>query len=561
MREDFRRLAASLGRAAGGAACASVVGLALPALAAAAPSNVYSPAAAGTAVRAAAPSLAPATLAAALPTPQTPISRGARRVGHAQSTLDPTAPPATQSVPVAGGASTSLPANFNGVSSLDSAVTNFGQEFEPPDQGLCVGNGFVVEMVNSAYTVYRPDGTVVAGPFNINGPFAEPLLEFTSDPRCYYEAATHTWYATIVVLNPTFTASTLDVAVNTSGDPTTPWTTYKIDTSGMGGRSGPKHRECPCFADQPRVGIDAHNLYVTGDDFSILGASFYGGEIFAIAKKDLLGLVAKPRFVLFANLRIAGTEPIAPQPATTVGAAPAEYFLGSIDSEEISGRQLAVWALSNGAAVVTGGRPTLSSIAIESEPYAVPLLAEQKGSSSLIEAGDDRMQQTEFVGGRIWGELDTGVAVRGDTADRAGAAFFDVRPTLKEGVLSAARIDVQGYVAVRGNYLLYPALQVSGAGEAVMVGTLSGSSRYPSAAYTVLAPGASAFGPVTVAGRGTGPYDPNAERWGDYSYAALDPSGTSVWLATEYVPPKSSQTTDGERNWGTRVLDVPLAGG
>ena len=52
------------------------------------------------------------------------------------------------------------------------------------------------------------------------------------------------------------------------------------------------------------------------------------------------------------------------------------------------------------------------------------------------------MQQTEFIGGRIWGELDTGVAVSGDTAARSGAAFFDVRPTLREGVLSAARIDL-----------------------------------------------------------------------------------------------------------------------
>ena len=40
--------------------------------------------------------------------------------------------------------SKSVLSNFDGVSSLDSAVTNFGAEFEPPDQGLCVGNGFVV---------------------------------------------------------------------------------------------------------------------------------------------------------------------------------------------------------------------------------------------------------------------------------------------------------------------------------------------------------------------------------------------------------------------------------
>ncbi|MDQ6722414.1 MAG: hypothetical protein M3003_16700, partial [Candidatus Dormibacteraeota bacterium] len=44
------------------------------------------------------------------------------------------------------GPSSHLLANFDGVSSLDSGLTNFGAEFEPPDQGLCAGNGFVVEM-------------------------------------------------------------------------------------------------------------------------------------------------------------------------------------------------------------------------------------------------------------------------------------------------------------------------------------------------------------------------------------------------------------------------------
>src|SRR5258708_10771238 len=60
--------------------------------------------------------------------------------------------------------SSTLLSNFNGVSSHDSAVTNFGLEFEPPDQGLCVGNGFVVEPVNSAFTIYRTNGSVVTRP-------------------------------------------------------------------------------------------------------------------------------------------------------------------------------------------------------------------------------------------------------------------------------------------------------------------------------------------------------------------------------------------------------------
>ena len=64
------------------------------------------------------------------------------------------------------------------------------------------------------------------------------------------------------------------------------------------------------------------------------------------------------------------------------------------------------------------------------------------------------------------------------------------------------------------------------------------------------------FGSLNLAAAGTGPYDPNATRWGDYSWAISDPSGSSFWMATEYVPPLSSQTPDRARNWGTRVFEV-----
>jgi hypothetical protein len=86
-----------------------------------------------------------------------------------------------------------------------------------------------------------------------------------------------------------------------------------------------------------------------------------------------------------------------------------------------------------------------------------------------------------------------------------------------------------------------------------MVGTLSGSDLFPSAAFTTLTHGGTAFGPVQITARGSTNYDPNASRWGDYSWAVMDPG---IWLATEYFPPKSSQTTDGVRNWGMRVINV-----
>ena len=160
----------------------------------------------GVASSAAARSISPAS---------SPI-RGVRPIPHGVS---PAAPLVARTPQASGqavaSATTSLLANFNGTSSRDSEFTNFGQEFEPPDQGLCASNGFVVEMVNSAYTVYKPNGTRVTGPFNVNGPFDEGLTEFTSDPRCHYDAATNTWFAVILFISADNTTSRIDLAVNT----------------------------------------------------------------------------------------------------------------------------------------------------------------------------------------------------------------------------------------------------------------------------------------------------------------------------------------------------------
>ena len=67
----------------------------------------------------------------------------------------------------------------------------------------------------------------------------------------------------------------------------------------------------------------------------------------------------------------------------------------------------------------------------------------------------------------------------------------DVRPHLTGGKLdSTSKVLQQGYVAVKGRYFYYPAVQVTPGGGAAMVGTLSGNDLFPSAAYTTLTAGA-----------------------------------------------------------------------
>jgi hypothetical protein len=453
--------------------------------------------------------------------------------------------------------------NFDGVSSLDSAQTNFGAEFEPPDQGLCAGNGFVLEAVNSAFRIYRPDGTTVSGPFNVNVLYDEGLKQFTSDPRCHFDAPTHTWFASILFISSLggkgiilTNKSHEDLAVNTSGDPTTPWTVYQIDTTDDGSAGMPNDPGCPCFGDQPRLGLDANNVYISTDEFSILGPQLNGTQIYAISKADLINHANAIHIVHFGNLTDGGIQAFGVQPAITLGPADAEYFLNSLDPNGTTDNRLGVWALTNGAAVSSGGVPTLSNVVVDSETYGVPPNAVQQGASSQINTGDDRMQQVEFINGQLWGALDTALTIPGDTAVRSAAAWFTVQPHLAGQVIGSATLAAQGYVASTGNYLSYPAIAVTGNGTAAIVMTLSGATIFPSAVYVVMPSGHRSFGSIHVAAAGTGPYDPNATRWGDYSWAIPDPSGSSFWMATEYVPPLSSQTPDRARNWGTRVLEI-----
>lgn len=528
------------------------------------------------------PLLPSAAKNSALGAPVVPRQRGARMLHPKSSTLADSAR-STRFSPASAAAQAGLvqmrsPAlvnsahsdhailsNFDGVSSLDSAVTNFGLEFEPPDQGLCVGNGFVVEPVNSAYTIYTRDGAVITGPFNVNVLFDEGLTAFTSDPRCYFDPTTNTWFATILFISADNTEARTDIAVNASGDPTTPWTVYHLDATDDGSNGTPVHVGCPCFGDQPLLGIDRENIYIATNEFSILGPEANGAQVYAVSKRDLIKGAAKVHFVQFQNLTIAGDIAFSVQPALANAGDESdsgddsdgvEYFLESIDPTGTFDNRIGVWALTHTEAVSDGETPTLSSIVINSLVFGVPPNAVQNGSASLLTTDDDRMQQVQFIKGKLWGELTTALNVPGSPAQLSANAWFEIHPKLRDFKIAAATITREGILASPDNFLFYPALQVAPDGEVAMVFTISGPTLFASAAFARMSEGEHSFGPITIAAPGSGPYAPSSTRWGDYSWAVADPDGKSIWLATEYIPPPDRQTVDGLQNWGTRVLEV-----
>ena len=102
---------------------------------------------------------------------------------------------------------------FNGMTHLDQRLAGGGNQFslEPPDQGLSIGNGFVVEAVNLAVSVYSTSGTPL-GIAALNGFLGlKPAIDrsstppvygpFTSDPRVYYDAPTGHWFLSVLEID------------------------------------------------------------------------------------------------------------------------------------------------------------------------------------------------------------------------------------------------------------------------------------------------------------------------------------------------------------------------
>jgi hypothetical protein len=463
--------------------------------------------------------------------------------------------------------------SFNGISDADQAAANGGALFEvtPPDQGLCVGKDpslsgnptVVFESVNDALAEYSTSGKLLRSIVSQAGFLGDPNA--FSDPRCFYDAQTKTFFFTIIssatfgAVNDTFN----DVGVLNAAHG---FTLYQFDTS-LGGT---------CFGDQPHVGYDSNNLYMATDQFCNTG--YLGALLIAVSKSQLVNEVASPNAVAFGPVSLGGIPILTLQPAISAGIG-TEYLLNSFPFDQFGNsnsvdKNLGLWQVHGGQNVTKGGTVTLTGKIITSETYAFPIPAASTGTgvTSIVPLGglnipvlseqflnpdDDRMQQVQVVNdnGRLemWASLSTAINIKGDPSARDGVAWFKID-------VKGQRVAHQGYVAAAGRYLLYPAILHTIEGSTTLVFTITSTTLNPSSAYAVIKSGAKSFGGITIAALGAGPHLSFASplfgstRWGDYSAAALDPSGRNIWQATEYIPPAANQ--DPLDNWGTNIFEV-----
>jgi hypothetical protein len=390
----------------------------------------------------------------------------------------------------------------------------------------------------------------------------------------FYDASTSRWFGTLVeyAFNDDFTAITeshVDLAVSSTGDPNGHWKIYRIPTS------NPSHSGCPCLADYPILGIDKANVYITTSEFTSDLNSYNGAQLYALSKSQLVAGAPTVNMVAFENLSAGGTLAGHVQPANSYGRTPGEFLLSTVDPNGGFDHTLAVWAVTHEGSVTSGhGMPVLSVRVIGSEGYVLPPNARTpKGFCSACGSSGDQttglvatdfseMQEAQYINGRLVGALNTGITVPGDSQQRAGIAWFVIRPHVSNGAVSTqTHIGRQGYLAMNGQYLMYPHVNMTPDGAMALVFGVGGPGTYLSSAYSVARPG-KRFHRIRLAAPGTGPDNSftgtpaygGVARWGDYSNGQIIPGTRRVWLATQYIP----NPGDGYANWGNRILELKL---
>jgi hypothetical protein len=335
---------------------------------------------------------------------------------------------------------------FEGLNHYQQRYSRGGNQFsvEPPDQGMCVGNGYVVEVVNDVFNVFSattgasllPDNTatnIVAGfPRNVNHAIDlnsfygyAPAInrttgvrgEFVTDPSCLYDAQTQRYFVVVLTLDPQVPGpcqgvfscvNHLDLAVSKTSNPTGVWNIYKIDVTNDGTNTGGVNPG-PYLGDYPHMGADANGIYLTTNAYPWHANGFSGAQLYALSKAQLAAGAASVsmQHIDTSGMVSAPSDAGSTQPGFTVWPAQSpgtsqfnlanngtEYLLNSNAADEaqkpVSGaagtrtsNQLIVWTLTNTSSLNTASpAASLSNRIVSVGQYGVPPRAQQPGSGS-----------------------------------------------------------------------------------------------------------------------------------------------------------------------------------
>ncbi len=293
-----------------------------------------------------------------------------------------------------------------------------GIDIEPPDQGLCSGNGYVMEVNNMVVQMYNSSSMT---PLSAHGMALEKLfnapevfggagtgtLSVQGDPRCYFDPQTNRWFASQIWLTEIGASAQFGwagefVAVSTSPVPTGSWHVYFIpDQFNAQGVDHCNTTTNPCFGDQPLLGVNGNAVFISANEYTLAGKYPVGGVAaeYALSKSDLIAGIASPIYWNHLGDTVAQpgnptcpfntasktgqpTQVICPWysivPAASDGAYVTRtggtfYAMSSTTFTTGGSHGVALWQFTNTDAVTTGGAHVTGAVTVATTvAYAEP---------------------------------------------------------------------------------------------------------------------------------------------------------------------------------------------
>ena len=289
--------------------------------------------------------------------------------------------------------------------------------------------------------------------------------------------------------------------------------------------------------DFPAVGINDDKVVLTANAFR--GNSFLGTEFLVINKANLVSGTSAPSTYFPPPQGLFTIQPAHSLSSTTT------LYMAAVAYN--SATSLRVWSVQGVPGV--GAGVTFTTVNSTINALTSPPDAKQLGTTVLIQTNDNRLLDAVYRNGALWVSANSACVPTSDASTRARLRLIHL--SAASGLTKKQDFDF----GLSGRYYYYPAIQIDGSGNLISVFSGSSASEYvgvyASGQRTTL-PLNSFQTPVLVK-EGEKAYTPFANRWGDYSGAAIDPSNPAiVWVAGEYA------RIEGGSEWGTWLAPVQI---
>jgi hypothetical protein len=393
----------------------------------------------------------------------------------------------------------------------------------PPDITLAVSEKYLLEMVNVVGGVWTKQGeklnTFTFDRFFLTG------TDVIADPRIVFDNDSKRWFAAIMDT----TTDAVHVSISANDDPTGLRYVYKFPFS-----------NCP---DQPAIGITGDKFAITANTFAHhcnKPKTFTGVQYTVAHKDDLLNGVDTPRFVqsdpdsfVFSLHSVRTQYPSSSSDLKTV----------SVDAVTSSGYLQAQQQNLEGyvdyvmLVVMTGEIPNVNITHkfLDIQLICGPPMAEQRGSSKMIDPIDTRVHDVEGYNGDVWLTFHEGYTPDGDIQSHSCIRLIQL-DTLNKTVLQDFDLFINE------SNVFFPALSLDSAGNFAVVYTMSSKKDFPSllSSQRLLSDLPNTLNPPIVLQAGTTAHKSN--KFGDYIEVTADPSEPGrYWFAGQY--PKTAASS------------------